>query len=385
MRELFQVGQSYLPAAWLSDTSEPRRFTGSVRPDQAGATLAVNDQWLQVGVPTPPPPPPSGKTMLIGASPEDYDNLHTTLLNLDGSKPGGVNAGLQIRRSYITGNCPSSWSASGNPASGDVARGCASYLSVGGEDITQAANGDSGTLGRWASFAASVPKGHLLFLTWKHEADNGKVPSGSEQAFQTGTANLYHAVKNANPDVMFGPLLTDSGFGYGTNNRNAANLISLDPTDKDFIGVDTYEFWRPQFSPFTDHYAVPNDPKAKSLGQQRTPDYLCGQAKSFADKQGKKLVVGEYSSHGMPAHPSFYSSGTTVDTASRPWRQQRFIDYFDDAGALALMLYHSSLGESGPWWQDCFHNFNTPTDRSVADPDNLAQIRTMLSTRVRTG
>lgn len=48
-RELFQSGSTYLPAAWLADTTQPRTFTGSADPSTvSGVALAVNDLWEQV-------------------------------------------------------------------------------------------------------------------------------------------------------------------------------------------------------------------------------------------------------------------------------------------------------------------------------------------------
>lgn len=49
MRELFQSGTTYLPAAWLADTSVQRMFTGNTDPNTvSGVLLAVNDEWSQV-------------------------------------------------------------------------------------------------------------------------------------------------------------------------------------------------------------------------------------------------------------------------------------------------------------------------------------------------
>lgn len=372
MSDLYRVGSTYLPAALLS-TSGGRVFHGDLDPSTV-TTLVSGEVWDDTASSTAPPPPVTTKPMLIGASPEDYDNLTAALANT-GTKPGGVNSGLQCRRSYDTGPTPTSFATS--KASGDPSRGCASYWSCGGEDISAVASGTRDAA--ITAFFNSIPANHTMFITYWHEADNGKVATSLQATFRQAQAHLHDLLQASSADttrVKLAPLLTDWGFSHG----DPTIYFPSDPSKYDFVGVDTYEYWRPPYSPTTTYYAVPNDPKSGSLGQERTPDYLIGAAKTFADNNGKKLVIGEYSAHPFPAHPSYYSGGV-ADQSSRPWRIQRYVDYCDTAGALAFCFYHSSAGGSGPWWLDAFHNWNNISDRSFADPDTMAQIRTILSVR----
>jgi hypothetical protein len=72
------------------------------------------------------------------------------------------------------------------------------------------------------------------------------------------------------------------------------------------------------------------------------------------------LLIGEYS-----AHPD------CDDINDRALWLQQTHQWYLDYDCIAACYYHSSVGESGPWWVDCFHNFSTPTDQSHADPTSL--------------
>ena len=352
-----------------------------------------------------PAPAPSAKPMLIGASFEDWDNFSTTLTTASGSYK---NAGLQIRRSYDTGGgsapVPANFAASA--ASGDPARGCASFWSCGGETVSTIANGDAARKAAIQQFAASIPPSHLTYITFWHEADQkNKGGTWTYAQMQQAQANVYDWIKAAavNPsNVLVGPLLTDAGYGYGGADAGAANYFPTDPSKYDFCGVDTYEFWRPSTdintpltSPTTTYWTCAPDPHTNNWCQQRTPGYLCNSALNFAKAHGKKLVVGEYSAHPFPTNPSYYKAGTgTIDTISRPYRVQTMVDWHDSNGTLAFCFYHSAGGQRGPWWCDAFQQFSgstnpvtghplsdiTPTDHSTyPDPDTVNQIKSILN------
>lgn len=346
------------------------------------------------------------KTMLIGASQRDWDNFNTTL------RAGGGN-GLKVRRSYDTGTTPASFAASA--ASGDHSRGVTSYWSCSGETVATIASGNAARLTAISNFAASVPADQKMYITYWHEADlNNKGGSFTAAQMQTAQALIHTTIKAAavNPgNILVGPLLTASGYGFNGNDAGIANWFPTSSADYDFCGIDGYDFLRPSTnplptdptnttalkSPTTTYWTPPVDPSIGNYGRLRPPAYSMKSALTFANAHGKKLVVGEYSAHPFPTNPSYFSSPGVADILSRPYRVQQMIDYHDNNGSLAFCFFHSDAGGRGPWWMDAFHQFQGSTGAvsghplsdvddsdhtTYPDSSTMAQLLSILSVRV---
>lgn len=311
-------------------------------------TVSTPTERTTVSYTLPSPPPQS--SLILGASQRDYDNFQSQL--------GG---GMKVRRSYASG-FPTSFQNS--PASGDPGRNAASMLSW--SDMSQVDEVASGAYdSKFTTLWNSVPAGHRLwFIPW-HEVD---LHYRTFATYKAAMQRIMGTLDNSNADrslVKVGGLLTSSGFrnGDGDNYFDGSH---------DFVGVDAYEFWRPQGSP--------PDPKTGNLSQHRTTGYLFGDGvtggvNDTAGNLGIPIIVGEYGIHPFPKTDPNYATG------NRPLRLQQCISYLDNNvnPVEAYCYYHSDAGESGPWWLNCWPNWTTPSDQSNPDPDSVSAWKTLLN------
>lgn len=293
---------------------------------------------------------PSKLPMLLGAAQRDYDAFQTQV------------GQMSVRRSYDN-NMPSTFA--GSAASGDPARGCASMWSW--SDTSQVSAVASGSLNsKLLGFFNSIPAGHRVWAIFWHEVD---LHYRTFATYQSAYAQIRAQLEASTADtslVKVGGLLTSSGFrnGDGNNYFDSSHM---------FVGVDAYEFWRPQGSP--------DDPKTGSLSQHRTISYLIGDgvnggANDTATRLGLPLIFGEYGIHPFPPTDPDYATG------SRPLRLQQAVDYLDNNAnpVEAFAYFHSDAGGSGPWWLNCYPNWTTPSDQSNADPDSVSAWQGLLAT-----
>jgi hypothetical protein len=329
----------------------------------ADAFLALDDgtlyRYRDGGILTPGSPSPSG--VLYGAVEA------TSFDQLNGLSAITAAGGLKVRRFY-EGSWPS---APSSAQTADYARGVIPFVSYSGPSIATINAGSSDSL--ISGYFAALPSDKTTYVTWIHEVDNGKLGGSSIAQFKTAIARI-HGLKQANaPDpskVLFGPLLmgyaftmaqAPSGAGY-----YADYLTGL--TALDYVGADPYRFWRPAHSPDLTT-VTPNDPKIGGLGTKRSMSYLMSGWETYhAANPSVPLLIGEYSAHPDPAN-----------VTDRPdWLQQTH-QWFKDNNCIAACYYHSSVGESGPWWLDCFHNFTTKTDQSHTDTNSINTYASLLA------
>lgn len=320
----------------------------------------LNNQWVD---PTPAPP---ASGMFFGAAQADYDAWNSTLSNPTGTKLGGKNSGMNLRRSFDNG-----WknNFANTTASGDPTRGAASLLSF--DATTSIASVNSGSVDSViTSFFNSIPTGHYCFVSWIHECDQGGKITGQEAAYRTACDRIYDLLVASNADqnfVRFGVIVTAGVFRASTQNTYFSSNNKFD-----FVGIDAYEYWRPS--------SAPPDPKA-GHPPHRTLEYLIGgnppsatypsggtPAVAWADARGKRVLIPEFGQHPDPA-----------DLTSRPNRLKAAVAYAQQSSMYGMCYFHSGGGESGPWWGDCFPNWTDPQNRSVADPDSVIAFRDILA------
>jgi len=301
-------------------------------------------------------------TILYGAvEAAAFDQLNST------SAISGA-GGLKVRRFY-EGTWPSNPSAA---QTADYTRNIIPYVSYSGPSISTILGGSfDSTL---ASYFAALPSDHTTYVTWLHEVDNGKLGGATTAQFQAAIAHI-HTIKQANAvdpaKVLFGPLLM--GYAFTAAQAPSAGYYadyigSIADTDLDCVGADPYRFWRPVHSP-DDSTLSPNDPKIGGLGIKRSMSYLMSGWETYhAAHPTIPLLIGEYA-----AHPD------CDDVTDRSLWLQQTHQWFLDYNCIAACYYHSSIGQSGPWWIDCFHNFQTPTDQSHTDPTSLNAFASLLA------
>lgn len=300
--------------------------------------------------------------MLVGVNSSNYDEFNTVVSNPDGSKSGGTNTGLSVRRSY-----DNTWKATfaNCAASGDPARQCASIYSFTNTSYIETIAAGS-FQSQLTTFFNSIPTTHRIWWIFCHEIDAKGYTNYTR--WKQAWANIRRAylASTCNKDlVKIGGLLTDWGFSHG----NALNYFD---NNHDFVGVDFYEYARPAGSP--------PSPKSGNLGTIHPPSYFIDPAKAIADELGVPLIVGEYGAHPFNS-PTDVLSPTAVQ--SRPYRMKRAVAYAASHGVQAFCYFHAPYGEDGPWYVDSWPNWTTPTDRSHPDNDSVAAFRDVLALHVR--
>lgn len=325
--------------------------------------LCADGKWRnrrgKVTAGTPPIDPPEEPLMLLGTTQLAYTTLQASLHAVN------ANATMQVIRRY-DGAIPSSWSSTSGQ--NDVGTGRVSWISFSSPTIAQInSGGHDGTI---AAFFASIPPTHRCMVTYLHEIDLAdKLGSTPPQDYAAAQARLWN-IKEANAqnpaNVAVGPVLTAGPYRSGT-------FINFYPTGGqfDFVGADPYRFWRDG----TDPYYQP-DPKTGGTGTPRSLAYVIGDPNgdggagmpAYAAAQGKSIAIAEYGAHPTPNDPN-----------NRPnWLVQTDA-YLRSQGCMAAIYFHSHVGESGPWWLDCYHDYANPQDRSRLDPHSVNQFAALLA------
>lgn len=320
----------------------------------------------------------------IGPSNGDYDYFDNLLSNPTGSKSGGTNTGLSIRRSYNGGTrWPCTFQQSS--ASGDPARPCASFWSQSSNDTAIQSLGTGGTGGaevtNWTSFFNSIPSGHLIYVSLEHEVDIKAVTSTTAiylQAQVNLRAALAASNKASSPNVQLGVILTYSGYD---STPGPATWINTTSGVLDWCGCDSYYYYEPDTGasaypyPASDwgHYTL-----AKMTPANRYSNFI-----NFANANGLDKLVGEWNAHPDPsdgANPGGYRPKLIHDSTA----------YWDSHGVKASCIFNANVGNGShiPWWLDAFTNWaNRPannTDHTTfPDAGSLAAYRDVLATHVR--
>lgn len=298
--------------------------------------------WFDDGTALPDPPTGGGggsSTMLLGVSEWSWISDGAKIVtDLHAVNP---QADIQCVRRY-DGTVPPAFSSSKGQQ--DVGQGRASWLSFSGPSISAINSGSEDA--RIASYFASIPATHRHFFTYLHETDNGKLGGSSAAQFASACARIWN-LKNANAqtpaNVSVGPILT-----AGPYRNNTFRQYYPSGGEFDFIGADPYRFSR--------EAGAPPDPKTGGTGTPRTMAYLIGALPAFSQETGKPCAIGEYG-----AHP------TTTNVQDRPDWLRETDAFLRSIGSVVACYFHSSAGESGPWWVDRWH-FNVG-GKAVGDPD----------------
>lgn len=192
------------------------------------------------------------------------------------------------------------------------------------------------------------------FWTFQHEVDHNK---SDPATFKAACARIAAArdAAGAKGRVFLIPVLMANTYRIGAH----AQWFG-DSSTYDAVGVDGYRYWREPGSP--------PDPHTGNLSQSRSFEWIIGQAPAFAKSVGKPLAVGEFGAHPF-----------TSDHANRPTWLKETGAYLKTIDVLAACYFHSGLGDSGPWWLDCFPNWTNPSDRSNPDPDSMEAYRSLLA------
>lgn len=201
-------------------------------------------------------------------------------------------------------------------------------------------------------FDSCAADGREVWVTLIHEVNLGKMAPDLFRLLSTKLAGARNAAGAGNVKLI--PVLTAEPF------RTGQHVPFFEPGTFDAIGVDAYRFWRPAGSP--------PDPKTGGLGQDRSMEWLIGQAVAFSSSTGKPIALGEYAAHPRPE-----------DLGDRGRWLTQTDTFLRSIGALAAVYFHSPNGESGPWWLNAMHNFANPKDQSVADPRSVAAFRALLT------
>lgn len=316
--------------------------------------VAHEGAWRRPGhvVPFNGGPPP--QTFYLGSSSaDDWTNIDSQLRNLNGSKPGEINNGLAVRRSFNSGGIPSSFM---NSAAGeDVARGVASIWSC-KPSLQDVASG--GLDNAWTNFFNSIPAGHRAWLCMWHEPWDDFNGDNLWPAYRAAQARVYDLLQASSADkdlVKWGIITT----AYDYQQGRADLMFPEDNSKFSWVGVDGYNFWRPA--------SAPPDPRGRD--SHRTPQQIYGPARNFAIAQGNKpLIVAEWSHHDNP-----------LDHNQRPTRVDESINWMLNNNTVAASYFHSHHGDSGPWWLNCHHNYNSPQDQSDTDENTLSRYRDWLA------
>lgn len=328
--------------------------------------MALDNVWLHEGTQlrslvdgetrssgNPPPEPPP---MLLGSSIAGNDSDWVAWDNLLSNN--GANKGLALSRSYTGGSIVSNFMSTA--AAPDVARGVASMWSC----KPPLASVNNGSLdSTFTSFFNSIPAGHRAFLMMWHEPWDD---SFNWTDYKNAQARVWGLLNDSNADrdlVTWGILGTSFDFQQGRQ----SNFFPAGG-QYDWVGADGYDFYRPP--------GAAADPRGRE--NYRRPNQIFGATVNFAASVDKPVVVGEFSFHPDPAYPTGPSNSEGVP--ARPNRLQAMVDYFTDNNVIAASMFHSSNGDSGPWWMDCFHNWSNKNDRSNTDTATINKIRELLAT-----
>lgn len=277
----------------------------------------------------------------------------------DGSKPGAANLGIGIHRTYSGGSIVNNFM--NTSAANDVANGVASMWSC----KPNLSSVDNGSLdATFTQFFNSIPAGHRAYLMMWHEPWDDAF---NWTTYKSAQARVWNLLQNSNADtslVKWGILGT--GWDY-IQNRAQPNFFPAGG-EYDFVGVDEYDFYR-------NLNVLPPSPRGRN--KYRKANVMFVPAISFANSVGKPVVIGEFGFHPDPQNPNGAANWEGVP--SKPIRLQEMIEHFLENEIEAACYFHSPNGDDGPWWANCFHNFSSPQNMSVPDPDTMAVWRNNLA------
>lgn len=293
----------------------------------------------------------------IAGNDNDWTTWNTYLTNSDGLKPGGINSGMSVRRSYNSGPLPVSFAASN--ASMDATADVLSLWSC-KEPIDDINSGSRDVA--FMNFFNSIPTGHLFYgMMWHEPWDN--FTEDQWPAYKAAQARVWNILQDSNADtniVKWGIL----GTSYDFQQNRAQTRYFPSGGEYDFVGADGYDFYRAP--------GLPSDPRGRD--SYRSPSQIFGACVDFAATVGKPVVVGEFAFHPDPDNPAESDS-----YLSRPARMQAMMDWFNANNIVVASYFHSWHGDSGPWWADCFHNFTYRESRSATDLDSVIKFRDLLT------
>lgn len=209
----------------------------------------------------------SATTMLFGAyhdpvTEADWQDLETDL---------GVTLG--IRRSYSSGAISGTFSST--TTSWDE-NDRASWFSFKGDLATFSSGGYDSALTSWLN---SVPAGHELYLTARHEPENDGIVAAD---FRSAMQQFYTVAKSARPEtIVVSPLYMDYTFDPSSG-RDPEDWYPGDAYT-DCIGVDCYNPW---------HWPMVGSPETwKDAPSDEMLAFL-----TFCESKGKPWALGEFSS-----------------------------------------------------------------------------------------
>jgi hypothetical protein len=340
------------------------------------------------------PPDPGLLPMLLGANSgppggHDYDAYDTIFSNISGSKPGGTNSGLSVRRSYQELGAAWPCTFSQSLAAGDPGRPCASLWSIDNHSTwSTLASGNGGTeRTNWINFFNSIPDGHIMWIApLGHENDNGSSPNykypvapSTQLAAQANVRGALAASNKANsPYIKLGVILTVNGYNASPG---AGTWINTTPGVLDWCGCDGYYYYEPDATAPTN--GTTSDRADTLSGKYKlanmTPVHRYGTHVTFADAHGLDKLNPEWNAHPDPANganPGGY----------RPALIHDHIAYLDQHGYKASLIFNanSGTGTHTPWWTDAFTNWSNKNDfTTFPDVGSPAAYRDELSTHVR--
>ena len=340
-------------------------------------TVWDGTQWMGGGTTTPPtglPPSPwVYESFTIGPTPvtlaaftlgsaaggsTSFTAWNDECVNT-GNKPGAVNLGLGLHRTYSPGGIVADFMTTA--AAGDVANGVASIWSC-KPDISQVASGNHDAT--FTSFFNSIPAGHRAWLMMWHEPWDDQFVWSTYRAAQ---ARVWGLLNDSNADrdlVKWGILGTGYDFFVG---RAQENFFPAGG-EYDYVGTDPYDFYR-------NLDVMPVSPRGRN--NHRTAAQLFSPATEFANSVGKPTVVGELGYHPDPTYLDGPMSPAGVP--SKPYRFRSAIEFCVANGVEAVAMFHAPNGDDGPWWMNCIHNFATPDDRSTPDVASVTEFRNQLA------
>ena len=237
---------------------------------------AVSDEGMEsavstVGVRTAAVPS-GGPRMLIGA----WINPGTAA---EWARVEGLlGRSLQVRRSYAAG-APSG-TFSGSPAGIDAGKR-ASWLSWKGDLATMRDGGYNSAL---STFLASVPSGHRLIVSFRHEPENDGIADPA--VYRAALRTFYQQVKSLRPATTVAQIVY-MGFTFapGTDRNPEDWYPGNDYVD--WIGLDIY-----------------NPPALGKSPWQSVPWANLTNFLAFANGKGKPWAVGEFGTAEDASNPS---------------------------------------------------------------------------------
>jgi hypothetical protein len=295
--------------------------------------------------------------MLLGMNWSSYPYFDDLFSNPTGSKSGGTNTGMSVRRIY-DGGAIKAWTA--GKSADDHTNGYASMWSNSDTSlIAQIANGSQQAALR--NMFSTVPPQHRAYIIWMHEWDLHVATTVT--VWLQAWDNIRQALEDSTADMRYvktGPLFTSGGWKGAGLAGGAGAWVSDAMT---FFGIDFYQYY--SGDPLNPHFGL------YSLTNMNMAN-LVGACFDLATQHGKPVIVGE---NGVRADRG--RDNTTAPEARVPrWRTE--LDYLDASGICeAYCGFSAGVGARAPWWWDSFdisgRNCNITAAGHMSDPNNICQ------------